>query len=870
MQGNIIRHHQLTLMNTGLEYPLTLLVAAAGSGKSTLIKQWQPNNTEKTVIHIEVSARLAQGQSLFKKILKELRHSVPIWDASIFSLFNSENSTSTKVLLNTLIFAFESITENLVVVLDNFHLIQCSETQEILYNLINELPRNVQFIIASRRYPDFSLSSMKLKEQIFIIDGDDLKLSPIEVETLNQHLGGEQLTTARLSTLIHQTQGWLVGIKFALLAYRKTGNSALDTFSGTQPELLTYFGYEVLTNLPCVVQDFVMRTALFDSFNSDICETVLKVENAAHMLHILSSQELLLVADNCIKGHYRYHPLLHEFLKEQVKLKLNQKAISNIHKNSSEYFLRDKKHLLALRHAAQTRDQDYYFSVIRSSCDHWLRDGKFSQIIDLIEQLNEAQVKSDADLLVTITYALIFSRRFNQAHYYLDLLKQQDNIHPQELDSQLSHSAFIKHTLLLFQREDNAFTDPKVARLASHHSNIDIRALSTMILAYERIYRGQFQHAFQLAHEAKTLVKETGHRFLASYAELMIISCDRYLCRGGNAIQNMTSTFTSTSVEDQSPAWVNLASGMMVVHYEKNESELALNFSEKLLPTVNYTCATEVITNVYLLSSRLLHVKGNHQKATKLLIQLERILSLGHYGRFQSQVIQEKMRQAIAAKQLSIADDIYHNNKLHLFLKADVFSKPKQYEESRERYALACVYWLASQQQFTAAELILKQLVSSLDTLGIKYRALIARGNLLVIQASSGAKENALNQLVLLVQKYGVQCFSRSVFDEAPGLQQIFKDALQTQRLQLPKAYLAVFSDILLNSNNTLCDVKPQALLTDKELDIFRLLGGGLSNAEISNKASIALSTTKWHLKNIYSKLGIENRRAAVILASQW
>ncbi len=104
----------------------------------------------------------------------------------------------------------------------------------------------------------------------------------------------------------------------------------------------------------------------------------------------------------------------------------------------------------------------------------------------------------------------------------------------------------------------------------------------------------------------------------------------------------------------------------------------------------------------------------------------------------------------------------------------------------------------------------------SVNARGIKYSALIARCNLLMIQGANSAKESALNQLLILVEQHNLPCFSRSVFDEAPGFPQIFKETIQTHRLQLPKAYLAVFSDFLMETNS---------------------------------QASIALFTTKWHLK---------------------
>ncbi len=874
MQSNIIRPRQLGLLNQAATYPFTLLIAAAGSGKSTLLKQWQETHSRNSVIKIEISPRLSEGQALLKTILSEIRKIAPIWNDSIFNLFNSEKPIETNILLESLILAFESIDENLTLILDDFHIIKSKASQNLFFTLIKEIPKNIQFIISSRQYPNFSISRMKLNEQVFIINSHDLKLEINEIKTLNQHLGDKPLDSHQLDGLMNQTQGWFVGVKFALLAFQESGSVALTTFNGTQPEMLNYFGYEVLINLPNKIQEFVLTTALFETFNADICKVVLNVENASCILRKLSAQELFLLPDPTKMGYFKYHPLLHDFLQERLKLTISQQQIQKIHKKSAGYFLKEKKYQLAINHAKYSHDQDYLFSVLRIACDRWLRAGEFDLIIEAIEHVDESRINCDYDLLVSITYALLFSRRFNQANYYLELLKQQNNDSPKPLKygqgQTLTQAAFIEHMLLIFQREDSALSDSNVTRLANQHSNPDIRALSIMFVAYERIYRGQFHEAFTLAHQARSLVRETGHIFLESYADLLIILSDRYLCRGTDAIKNMITAYEAAPQGGNSPVWVNLATGMMVVHYEQNDLKLALFFCEKLLPVVNYTCATEVITHVYLLLSRLWHMKGEKTKAAKLLTQLERILLLGNYGRFQSQVIQERMRQAIKDKNVPLADSIYHDNKLHLFLKTDVFIKPNQYEETRERHALTSVYWLVTERQFDAAKNILEQLINTLDSLGNKYRALIARCNLLVVIDKSGAKDCAIKKLVQLVEHCGLHSLSRSVFDESPGFKQLFIESVQSNKLKLSREFRKVFNHNLVISPTHENMVKPQIVLTNKELDIFKLLGGGLSNAEISNKACIAVSTTKWHLKNIYSKLDIDNRSAAVIMANQW
>ena len=147
----------------------------------------------------------------------------------------------------------------------------------------------------------------------------------------------------------------------------------------------------------------------------------------------------------------------------------------------------------------------------------------------------------------------------------------------------------------------------------------------------------------------------------------------------------------------------------------------------------------------------------------------------------------------------------------------------------------------------------------------VKTRALIARCNLASINFIEGNKSMAVNQLRRLLQRYGLVCFSRTVFDETPGLEQVFQYAMNLKRIDLPSIFTDLYHDLLCSTMKE--EVRPEKLLTGKELEIFELLAAGLTNADISKQSDIALSTTKWHLKNIYTKLGVTNRSGAMVVA---
>ncbi|MDX5299751.1 MAG: LuxR C-terminal-related transcriptional regulator, partial [Gammaproteobacteria bacterium] len=225
--------------------------------------------------------------------------------------------------------------------------------------------------------------------------------------------------------------------------------------------------------------------------------------------------------------------------------------------------------------------------------------------------------------------------------------------------------------------------------------------------------------------------------------------------------------------------------------------------------------------------------------------------------------------QALDNGQSGTADMIYHKYGLAEYAERDLFQGLTCYEEQRERKALAAVYWLVARRRMAQASQLLERLVAMLERFGIRNRALIARCNLVLMRVHHGDQDTAIQQLRYLVDQYGWICFSRAVYDESPGLQRLFQAAIHHHRITLPRFYAKHFGEYLAPIPSKAPAAVPARVLTDKELEIFELLGAGLSNAAISQQANIALSTAKWHLKNIYLKLGVDNRSAAVRLAHQ-
>ena len=857
--GGVLREDLLNLLRRCDHFPLTLLLAPAGSGKSTLLGQWRASQAGAAVVYCALQARDNEPLRFFRRLIENIRAQVVDFD---FSWFNPlAAALAPEIMGECLAEALERSEEGLYLVLDDFQHIREPSILEVLAVLLDKLPPGVRVILSSRNHPGFSLSRLKLDNRLLSIDQHDLRLSAPQVQQLNSHLGGPQLSDAYVRSLLAMTEGWMAGVKVALLAYARFGTIALERFNGTQPEIVDYFGHVVLKGLSSSLRDFFLCSAIFEKFNGDLCDRVLQRSGSALLLEELSARELFMLPVENQPGWFRYHALLHDFLSSRLAIE-QQALIVPLHRRAARYHLERGEHDQALQHAQRSGDAGLFASLLERSCAAWIPGGHFGEVLKWVEPLAEQHLLANPRLLVPLIGALTLSRRFHQARYYLDTVRQAGEGGAALLDP--ITLKFLWLNLQLFQHDQDFAPGDDWDALLAPGVHRDIRAVSLTIIAYHHLMDARLESAIRFAVQGKEMLGQAGHSFFESYADLIIALCNRNAGRATSARKDVYSDYQRT--DKRSPAWVNRATAMVVALYEQNQLVEAQQLCEDLMAVVNSSSATEAIATVYITLSRLLFRRQLAVRATRLLDQLSSILQLGNYGRFVSQVAQEGMRQAYVGGRLEAMDLLAQRYRLEERLAEGCWESARRYDESWERYGLATVYWLLARGARVRACRILKVLAESLRQSEVRARALVIEANLLVASAPSMEKDQQLQALRRLVEAHGIVNISRSVFDEAPGFGAGVLGLSGAGLLDIPEKYRESYAEFLAAEGpQDRSGLDVSTLLTDKEIEIFAFLLSGLSNTQISAKTGVALSTTKWHLKNIYSKLNVSNRTEAIL-----
>lgn len=859
--NGVLRQGLLDLLARSERFALTLLLAPAGSGKSTLLQHWRARCGE-SLVHYPLQARDNDPLCFFRRLAESIRAQLGDFDSSWFNPLALASSLSPRLLGDLLADALARVERPLFIVLDDFQWIDSSSILEVMAALLEKLPAQVHLIIASRNHPGFALSQLKLENRLLCIDQHDLRLSAEQVQQLNAYLGGQALSADYIDSLLGMTEGWVAGVKIALLAYARFGTHALQRFNGSQPEIVDYFGHVVLRQLPPHLREFLLCSGLFERFDGALCDHVLQRSGSALLLEELAARQLFLLPVENQPGWFRFHALLQDFLCRRLLIE-EYARLDQLHGRAADYYLGLGEHEQALQHARRCSDQALFLEMLESSCACWVRSGQFADILRWLEPLPEALLLAQPKLLGWLIAALSLSRRFHQAHYHLELLDSLE-LGPAGSALEPATRQFLALLLGLFERDKDFVAPPDWRALLGPGQDLEIRACTLAVIAYQQLLDARLHDAIRFASESKQLLAQCGHSFLQSYTDLIIALCHRNAGRATHARKQVCLDYQGT--DKAAPAWVNRATAMVVVLYEQNQLAEAQQLCDELMAMVNSSSATEAIATVYITQSRLLHRQQQTVRASRLLDQLSCILQLGNYARFVSQVAQESLRQALLSGKSAAMDAVAQRFDLPARLQAGDWERVRAYDESWERLGLACVYWLQGRGAQVQAARILKVLAASLRQSEMRARLLIVEANRLVLAAQTQSKAQQLSGLSRLVEEYGIVNINRSVFDEAPGFAAGVLDLAQAGLLLVPDKYREHYGEFLqgIQAPPPVAALA-SGLLTGREVEVFECLLSGLSNTQISDRTGIALSTTKWHLKNIYSKLNVSSRTEAIL-----
>lgn len=859
--SSVTRPALMARLDAASKLRLVVLAAPAGSGKTTLLTQWFRHIRQRRLaMWFSLEAPPAGPHALATQLLSGLAEAENLHEAPAPAPHGDPAQALSTLLAHR--------SGDLLIVVDDLHRAQDPQCLRLMDALLAASAPGVHWVLAGRCLPGLNLSAWRLRDQLEVLDGGDLAFDAAQLAQLGRKLMDEPPTRAQAERLLGATQGWAAGVKLGLLAMarRPDADEALAHFDGGHVEVAAYLDGEVLREQPQRLQDFLVVTSVVDVMTGELCDALLGRSGSQAVLEQLERGQLFVTAQDNHGLAFHYHPLLHGFLRSRLAADPARKR--TLHERASRWYAAQQRFDEALAHAFASGRLGWCAELMERAAQRWQETGDIAEVVQWCEKLPREQFSARPALGVTYATCLTLSRRFDQARAMLRLLAET---HARTDAPSAFHLHTLQQILQVLSGEHEALLDETPTTADEGDGDAGLRGLQLVSRAYAMFCRHRFDAAWRHAMRAKEILQPMSP-YGVGYASSVLALVERAKGDFGSAARRVEQLWAGARNGRRNAAWANAATSLALLRYETNRLAEAQALCEEVLPLLEAGGTYETLVTATRTLARVRAAHRDHEGAMRLLDYMHGVIEGSRERRFAAQVCADKVRLWLAMGEPARARQCAAEFGVH---DASEWSEPRPYDEAWERRGLALAAILSHEWRHNEARAVLQQLRESAEAAGHVLRLHAVEAALASCLWDAGARDEALRCLHQALVRARGHAPSRSWFDDNPRFHQVLVAALDVPQMRrlMPERVLRVFGAALGRGDaaegRAGHATHAADALTSRELEVLALLAQGLTNQQISTRAQISLTTVKWHVKNIFGKLGASTRVGAVVRARE-
>jgi len=855
---------------------MTLISAPAGFGKTTLVSNWldhlnQRGDVDQPPIRVawlsldESDNDPARFLTYFVTALTRTdKLDNELGWGTLAMLQSPESPTDPNVLI-PLINDLASTSVKIIFVLDDYHMIEAKSIHKILFFLIENLPPQVHLVIATRQDPPFSLSRLRIRDQLNELRALDLRFSKSEAAIFLNQVMGLTLSTEDIAELETRTEGWIAGLQLAALSMQglKDKRGFIKTFSGNHRLVLDFLIEEVLSQLDGDVHDFLLHTAILERLSAPLCDHLTGQKNGQEMLEMLEHTNMFIVPLDEKRTWYRYHHLFADLLKHRLRQK-QANPLLNLHIKASQWFRSQGLYPEAIKHALTGKDYLNAADMIASLAMTLILLGQHMTVIDWINALPKATLRHSPNLCVLQARALQLSGELKESEALLkDAEKVLNNHHGKagNFDDEFVGLVNSCRAYSSFMNGDLGQTISFAKKALNHlpNSATVMRAQTALYLGVAYRYDGHLQEALEVYNETLPSLNnlEVTSTTILCYLHLGELNTEMANLRKAKEIFEEALELTHQQIgRADLPflGYVYVSIGRIM--RQMNLLEEASQFITKGLALCRVWNVADILAFSCIEMAHLYQSQGDHEKGKLLLQEATQLFSqISSWGQNIAAAHQAKYNLALgdiqSAKHWAEALDLDMNG---------------DYLPHREIEYLTLVRVLITQKRFKEAQAVIGRIFPFTKISGKKQTEL----ELFILQSllyyAQGDMDRAFEPLKNAFSIGEVEGYIRIFVDKGPQMASLLYEALKAGMSpgyiqQLLAAFPAGESEVEDYQSDPSGLIEP---LSEREKDVLQLVAKGLTNKVIADKLYLSIHTIKTHTRNIYGKLGVNNRTQAV------
>lgn len=309
------RPRLLNLFSQAEHRQLTVLTAPAGYGKTVLMVQ-MANIIQKPLVWYQLDEYDNDPAVFLQYLVTGVQEYFPGFGKEALQIIAQGGiEPHLRLLVVTIVQnLINQVADSLIIMLDDYHLITQPVIHRFVLELLQQLPVNIQVVIASRTALPFSLSRFSLRKDVYRIGMGELRYTRQEIGDFfaQRH---EELPETLLEALEEKTNGWPAALRFL----ENSPSSIEDFLNNNEIQgIYDYLAAEVFDRQPKPVQEFLLATSIVDVMAPAFCDALLGRADSCQIVNFLEEQQLFLIPLAGKEKVYRYHQLFREFLQNRL------------------------------------------------------------------------------------------------------------------------------------------------------------------------------------------------------------------------------------------------------------------------------------------------------------------------------------------------------------------------------------------------------------------------------------------------------------------------------------------------------------------------------------------------------------------------
>ena len=848
------RPHLIKALNQGLAGKLTLISAPAGFGKTTLVSSWIDTLQTENATLPPLSTQIA-WLSLDKNdhvparflsyIIAALQRVDPHIGVSARSMLQA-SPLPVPTLLTALLNDIAARPDPLVLVLDDYHVIDAQPIDEALAFLLDHMPPQLHLVITTREDPNLPLARLRVRGQLTAVRASDLRFDLAEAAVFLRQTMGLDLSEDNIAALEARTEGWVAGLQLASISLQGRQHDAadfIDAFTGSHRFVLDYLVEEVLHRQSESVQRFLLQTSILDRLCGPLCDAVCLSTDGQATLEALDRANLFLIPLDNERRWYRYHHLFVEFLRQR----LQQQYPNNIAEHeirASEWYEDNGYEIEAFQHAVAANDVQRAERLVEGGGTPMHFRGAGAYVLNWLASLSKTELDAMPSLWVIYASTLLFVGQHLAVEQKLQAAEAalQDSGSDDKTKDLVGRIASLRATMAVIQNDvETIIAESLRAQKYLHPDNLIYRISATWALGVAYQFQGNRAAASRAFTKTISIGGDSIYVIAATINLGNIQESDNQLTLAAKTYENSLHL----AGDPPQPIACEGFLGLARIHYEWNELDAAEQYGQQCFQMTQQMDNVDSFVSYGIFLSRLMLARGDVPGAVTVLDEVEEFV---HHNNFEFRMPSVADAQVLALLREGSVEKAAQLTRMH-----DLpFSQARVHlAEGDSASALAILERLCQQAKDQPDERLKVAVLQA-----IAYQA-------------NGELDKALQSLgdaLMLAEPDG---FMRIFLDEGAVMAQLLSDAMAQGMVPgYVSKLLAVFEAEKQESDLPL----PQALidpLSERELEVLALVAAGLKNKEIAEQLFISLNTVLYHIKNIYDKLGVRKRTLAIIKARE-